>query len=326
MYKYNDVELSKDDIFNLLSNLGCCNIKEYPREFKFSWYEGANPMGSCLFKKNMRFHYWSKNISGDILDLIQHKLGCTYSESKQIFKNITNKTYKKSKNTNIYLSYLSELSEKEDIPIYDYSFYTDNYPSCFSKLLMEDGIGLYAQSHFDIRFDEMSNRICFPVRDLKGNLVGVLGRYNEKDVPNTIAKYLPLVLYEKRYILFGAYENRDYIKDTLILVESEKSVIKAFSMGYRNVVALGGVVVNEHKLQALMQIAPKRVILALDEGIRDDIIKDLAKRLISPNPFIKWHVGYIPSNDVGLGRKNCIFDESKEICYNIINDKVNYIC
>ncbi len=325
MYTYKNMNFTSGDIMSLLRAIGCFHVTEYANEWKFGWHEHSNPNGCCLFKKSFNFRYWSKQLEGDIFDLIKIKMECGFYEATQIMKNITNQQLNnRTRAVSVYDKFLSEITIPHHLIKYDSGVY-NKYASMFSKLWINDGIGILAQSFFDIKYDEETNRICFPVRDVDGDLVGIVGRINSSDVPPTVAKYLPLLPYEKRLVLFGAYENRDFLNDTVILVEAEKSVIKAFSKGYRNVLGLGGVTVSPQKVDILTRFRPKRVILALDEGIPKDMIVETAKRLRSTNPFVQWHVGYINSNEVGLGRKNCIFDEDKEICDHILKEHITYI-
>lgn len=323
---YKGIELTDEDIIKILEYVECKNISNLKNEIKFSWKEGSNPNGCCFFKSNMRYVYWSKNISGDLIDLIQQKTKCGFIEAKNLISKITNKEYSKVVvQKDYYLDYLSGL-KKNTIKKYYSISEIKKYPHCISKLFIDDGVGLLAHYYFDIRFDIDSNRIVFPIRDIDGNLLGILGRYNEKNIKGTIPKYLSILPYERKFTLFGIYENKDFLNDTIILVESEKSVMRAFSMGYRNVLALGGLFINEHKINLLLKLKPKTIILALDEGLKTEYIIETAKNLKSPNPFIQWHIGYIDSNNVGLGKKNCIFDESKNKCKEILSKHINYIC
>lgn len=318
--RYKNIEFTSQEIIFLLEQLGFTNITEHFNLFQFSWYEGANPKGSCLYKNNLKFTYWSKNLYGDLIDLITYKKKCSFNQALYIFYQLTNKISIDFSDANIYNKILNKI-KKRDYVVYGNEV-LNYYEPCISQLFLKDDVGLLAQSFFDIRIDKESNRIVFPIKDINGNIVGILGRYNTNDVPIHIAKYLPILIYDRKFFLFGAYENKDYLHDTIILVESEKSVMKAFSKGYRNVVALGGNYFNSEKLNILYELKPKKVILALDEGLNDEHIRETAKSLISPNPFIKWKVGYIESNYVGLGHKNCIFDETLDKCKYILDNNV----
>lgn len=322
--RYKNVIFSVEEIIHFLEQLGFQEIKEYNNEFKFAWHEGGNVNGVALFKKNLRFCYWSQDIKGDLIDLIQEKVSCTFREALDKFKIIVGKGEIKFKKKSLYLSFLETLPENSICETYEESFYEDHFEDGLSKLFLDDNVGLLAQIAFSIRLDNDANRVVFPVRNIDGDIIGAIGRYNSETVPENVAKYLPEIPFEKRNALFGVYENREYLEDCMIIVESEKSVMKAFSMGYRCVVALGGLYLSSQKIKMIDIVNPKQIIIALDEGIELKHITDLAQKLKLKNNSIERYVGYINSNEVGLGYKNCIFDESLEKCKEILS-KIVYI-
>lgn len=322
--RYKNVTFSQEEVIHFLEQLGFQNIKSYDNEFKFAWHEGGNINGVALFKKNLRFCYWSQDIKGDLIDLIQEKTGCSFREALDQFKTIVGKGEIKFKKKSIYLNFLESLPENATCETYEESFYEDHFEDALSKLFLKDNVGVLAQIAFSVRIDKQSNRIVFPVRNIDGDIIGAIGRYNSEKVPENVAKYLPEIPFEKRYSLFGVYENREYLHDCMIIVESEKSVMKAFSMGYRCVVALGGLYLSSQKIEMIDIINPKQIVIALDEGIELKHITKLAEQLKLKNDSIQRFVGYINSNEVGLRSKNCIFDESLEKCQEILS-KIIYI-
>lgn len=322
--RYKNVDFTEDEIIYFLEQLGFEDIKSYDHEFKFAWYAGGNTNGVALFKKNLKFCYWSKNIKGDLIDLIQEKTDCNFREALSLFKTIVGKGEIKFNKKSLYLSFLDSLPDEEICETYDEEFYEDHFEDAFSKLFFLDNVGLLAQQFFSVRFDKKSNRIVFPVRNINGEIIGVIGRYNKQNVPDGIAKYLPEIPFSKGFALYGSYENKEYLKDCMIIVESEKSVMKAFSMGYRCVVALGGLFLSEHKLKIIDEINPKQIVVALDEGIELDHILKLVKKLKICNSFVSRIVGYINPNTIGLGNKNCIFDENPNFCQKILETEIIY--
>lgn len=325
--QFKNIEFTETQLESLLSELGFKNISNHGSEYRMSWADGSNPNGTVLFKDNLKFIHWSTGDKGDIIDMISKKLSLSIKESFKILERFLKSkivSIKKDDNIAMLLLDLSYSHNKDEYPVYPESC-LDIYVNCVSKLFLEDGIGLLSQAFFDIKYCIEDERVVFPARDDMGRIVGVLGRFNCKECPKNIAKYLPLIPYKKHRFLFGLYENREFLQGTVIIVESEKSVMKAFSMGYRNVIALGGMMLSQEQLDLIDSLNPSEVILALDEGVDEEHIKKTAKQLISANPFVSRHVGYIPSNDVGLGNKNCIFDEEENLCKHILEEEVKWI-
>src|SRR3989339_1660451 len=90
-------------------------------------------------------------------------------------------------------------------------------------------------NHF---YDRFRGRVMFPLRDHKGVVVGLSGRTLLKD--ENEAKYInspETMLYSKSRMLYGLWENREYIRkeNGIILVEGELDVIPSWQAGVKNV-------------------------------------------------------------------------------------------
>jgi hypothetical protein len=68
--------------------------------------------------------------------------------------------------------------------------------------------------------------------------------------------------------LYGYSENYQYLYgNDIVVVESEKSVMQAWDFDVRNIVALGSNNLSEKQTRLLLQLRPKRIIIAMDEGL-----------------------------------------------------------
>lgn len=304
--KFKNLNFTEDKIYKLLEALGFSNIKNSEKEFKFSWKEDSSPNGTCLFKDNLYFIHWSSGKQGDIIELIKNKLECSYKNSFKFLQEFMNErlTYQKEMTPSIFESYLDEL--RMELNEVNYETYDDrlllDYKQTISELFLKDGINTLTQYKFNIIYDDDSGRIGIPIRDKRGELVGILGRFNYKKVHGGIPKYLPILNYKRSLFLFGLYENDIKNKDTIIIVESEKSVLKAYSLGFKNVVALGTCRISRQQKFLIEECRPKRVILLLDEGLNDEYYRKIAEDLLSSNAIYVYDVLYINSNDCGWWR------------------------
>ena len=137
----------------------------------------------------------------------------------------------------------------------------------------DDGIALEVQQEFMIGYDPQTNRITIPIRTPLGDLCGVKGRlFGNADENNP--KYLYIEPTAKQKLLYGLYENKDYIKNNsnLIIFEAEKSVLQCASHGVRNCVALGGKSISKTQAELIIRTGCTPII-ALDKGVELDEIK-----------------------------------------------------
>jgi DNA primase len=126
---------------------------------------------------------------------------------------------------------------------------------------------LNAQKFFNIRFSTEDNRIIIPIRNEYGSIVGAKGRLNGEPEENE-PKYMYTIPVAMSQLLYGYSENYQHLYgNDIVVVESEKSVMQAWDFGVRNIVALGSNSLSEKQTKLLLQLQPKRIIIAMDEGL-----------------------------------------------------------
>ncbi len=115
-------------------------------------------------------------------------------------------------------------------------------------------------------YDRFRNRLMFPLKDAKGNVVGFSGRI--LDTEKKEAKYVntpETEIYHKRENLFGIHLTKDAIRksENVYVVEGEFDLITPFQHGISNIVAIKGAAFTEEQLGVLKRYT-KRITLALD--------------------------------------------------------------
>lgn len=166
----------------------------------------------------------------------------------------------------IYSMNTSGLSNDEDIPLRPIGEKVlSYYPLVKSRMFKIDGISYEVQNEFEIGYDFMEDRITIPIRDEHGVLVGVKGRLNYKPL-SFENKYIYIEKCNKNAILYGLYKAYDEIKrlGIVYVAESEKSVLQAFSVGIRNVVAIGGKKLSSTQVKKLTHLGVE-VCLCYDD-------------------------------------------------------------
>jgi DNA primase len=173
------------------------------------------------------------------------------------------------------------------------------------QLLIDEGFSQEVLRKFDIGFDEKHMRITFPLRDLRGRLVGISGR----SVNGTEPRYkvydweykdfgLPERRTEKRALLYNAHSilpqfalEHDPGSRYVVVVEGFKATLRVAQAGIHNVVALlGSYMANEQ--QWVIERLGCPVLLMLDNndaGRRGQL--DAGKRLVKSIPRL-YVVGY----------------------------------
>ncbi len=136
--------------------------------------------------------------------------------------------------------------------------------------------------------DIYSNRIMFPLTNLEGKVVGFSGRiYNGEET----SKYIntkETEIFKKGEILYNYYRAKDEcrIKQTVIVMEGFMDVIRAYTIGVKNVVASMGTAITKNQAILLKRLAPNIILLfdgdAAGEKATISCIKELANVGITP--------------------------------------------
>lgn len=124
--------------------------------------------------------------------------------------------------------------------------------------------GLVLKGEYGIN-DIYSNRIMFPLYDLNGRVVGYSGRiYNSNDT----SKYIntkETEIFKKGELLYNYHRAKDECRNSgqVIIMEGFMDVIRAYSVGIKNVVATMGTAVTKTQALLIKRMA-KEVILLFD--------------------------------------------------------------
>jgi DNA primase len=168
------------------------------------------------------------------------------------------------------------------------------------QLLIDEGYTQETLRKFDIGFDEKHMRITFPLRDLRGRLVGISGR----SVINATPRYkvydfeykdfgLPPRKTEKRALLYNAHTilpqfafETDPSARYVVVTEGFKSTLRVFQAGVHNVTGiLGSYMSNEQ--QWVLERLGCPILLMLDNndaGRKGQL--DAGKRLLKTCPRV----------------------------------------
>lgn len=147
---------------------------------------------------------------------------------------------------------------------------------------IDEGIDPLIMRKYDIRIDYNANRIIYPVYDKDFNLIGVKGRTRYKDYKErNLMKYQNYYKIGTTNFFTGMKENIHKIKEKneIIIFEGIKSGMKAENWGYNNWVASETSYLNDEQIQILLEMRLKNIIIAYDNDVELQKIKDCTKML-----------------------------------------------
>lgn len=190
----------------------------------------------------------------------------------------------------------------DDIHVLDDKLLNDYVPMLHINWLRE-GITERARKKFNIAYSYKYKRIVIPhYYWLTNELIAFNMRTT---VPNYeefgIKKYYLSNGYNKSLNIYGYCQNKDEIesKGYCVLVESEKSVLKRFSLGDGTCLALSGKSLSTEQIRIISSLNIKELILCLDNDVDINEIRWMAEQFknIVKVSYIKDFMGILGDKD-----------------------------
>ena len=200
----------------------------------------------------------------------------------------------------------------------------DEYLKIPNERFQRDNISLEAQMKFGIGYDVGTDRITIPIRDQHGSLMGIKGRRNYETDNEEDPKYLYLVPCQMSKTLFGYSTNYSSMYGgTVMVFESEKSVLQCASYGYHNAVALGSNSLSEYQAKMILSLNPQKVIFMLDSDLPLENTKRNIDMLRSVAIMRDLQINYFDWTEcLELPAKASPSDEGKEVFEYILAENI----
>lgn len=281
---------------DVLTALGCGHIRNRGEYISASNPDGGdNKQAITLYlSENLNCIDYTRQISKtkratDIFDLVAYFKQCTFAESMKWVCDTVGLDYYHEPDdvpeSLLIIKMLKEMSigcdEEDNTPLKPISEDVLRYYLPYGNKKWEDeGISLETQREFNIMYDPQTNYIAIPIFDSIGSLVGIKGRYfGISDEYHSRFTYLEKC--NKSKVLYGYWQNKEFIKNNkyIIVVESEKSVLKLAEYGYRNVVSTGGKTISKYQIELITRTGCVPVF-AFDEDVKEDELEDIANLFI----------------------------------------------
>ena len=314
------IDLEKVDVYEFLNDLGLNNIREERNDVWYSCFSDAHYRGdvnpsASMEKGTTRFYCFSCGMHGNAVSFlaeyenvspiqaaiwIKEKFGGSKApERSNILDNVKEilKDNKKTYATET-ISVIEETeatrrkidwrSEQAWIRYSGPDITEEDKPAIY---MLNRGFTSEVLDKFDIGFDKISGRICIPIRNEEGALIGFKGRslkHNEK------TRYIVLggpeygfEPYMTKKVIFGLDKIEETEDRSIILCEGELNAIAMHQNGFTNAVGISGKILSDEQVELIIKFADK-VILIFDD--QEDAVKAANKlRLKIPTYIVPEH-------------------------------------
>lgn len=283
--------IEQNSLVTILEDLGCKHIARHDGYYTCGNPDGDNKQSVTIYlNENLTTINYTRDIaknkrSTDIFDLISFYKDCSFPEALRYVHELLGLDYYQEKEEVCeslqILKLLKEMrSGNDDIdekPLKPISEKILSYYVPYgNKMFEDDGISLEVQQEFELGLDPQTNYITIPIRDSVGTLVGIKGRYfGEPD--SFHSKYTYIQRCNKSRILYGYWQNRQYIKNSkyIYIVESEKAVQQLATIGVRNTVSTSGKKISKSQVELIIR-TECTPIFSYDEDVTEDELKNIA--------------------------------------------------
>lgn len=342
-----DTTSLKEYIFNnnkvefVLEKIGCKLIKYHSSKNFYSAanYNGDNTGAVNVYNtKYLLIHNWTRENEfddvSDIISLTQYNKKCSFVDAVKYLHNILGleltpykKEEKKEKpdplavfenaiNRHRAIVDVTEIQAIKEEAINDY------VPLLYIDWLRE-GIMPWAAKKFGLAYSYKYHRVVIPIRYwLDGTLVGFNQRTTVENYEELgIRKYFLTASYRKSLNLYGLWENREEIEDkkTVVICESEKSVLKRYSRNDGTCVALQGKKLSDEQRRIIIGLNVNEVIIALDNDVPIEEVRHICEQF-----YHIRNVSYVKDRWNLLGDKDAPADAENKVYNFLIKHRVKY--
>lgn len=321
-------------LIDILSDIGFHNIEEKHNRIECGLPDGDNTRSVTIKIPSLQVNVYTRNEFDnyeiqDIFTLISFVTGLSLKDSKNFLCKKTGvecdgeviKT-KHSRLNTVIRKFKKKQYKEPNYQILDES-YISKYKQIVVKDWINEGISEETQKLFQVFIDEDYKRWKFPIRDEHGNLVTTKGRTYIKDFDLLgIGKYKYYPNIGVNSLLFNLHMAKEYIEkeNEVIIFESEKSVMKAWGMGFKNCVAISNKKINPYLVRKILSLKCSNVVFALDKDVTIDGVEIECKKIKTFK-----NVFYIIDEEDLLGEKDSPVDKGLPVWLSLYSKRKRFI-
>ena len=309
-----------ESIEHILDTFGFARIRRNHKEIRCAFEENMNPTAVVIRlqdNENLFVKDWERNITLDLINYLIKSKNIPFKDVMNVIKQELHldSIYNYKRKVGLFGGLYDKLSRSNsEISVTTYpEEILEEFSNTPNTLWLKDEISLSTQRKWSIGYDVISQRITMPIRTSTGEIMAIKGRLNgtpEEFEP----KYLYIINGPMSQTLFGYSENYSSLyENEILVVESEKSVLKMDSWGYNNVVALGSNSLSTTQAKLIMSLNPKRVTFLLDKSLPLENTKRNADLLNTFCTMRQLEICYWNwENNITLEDKSAPCDDTKE--------------
>ncbi len=223
----------------LLHTLGISEFKTQGEEYLCDCIFCGDKKGNLQINFDKKvYHCWVCDNKGSLTKMISDIRGITRKEANELFSLDTI-------NVDYELDYIDKFFASVVRQKYIYKHYM-NFTA--DKLwYKERGINVHSVKRYSLGFDDYTNRLVIPIRDINGKCVGLTRR---SIFASQKPKYLHTTGLPKSELLYG-WNEIDHEQKFITIVEGNIDCIKLNQISDMNVVALMGTSISELQVQMI---------------------------------------------------------------------------
>lgn len=342
-----DAASLKEYIFNnnkvefVLDKIGCKSIKYHSSKNFYSStnYNGDNNTAVNVYNnKYLLIHNWTRESEfgdmADIISLTKYNKKCSFVSAIKYLHKILGlkftqyeKEEKEEGKEDPLAVFKNALSACRCINVANIQAIREEAINDYVPLLyidwLREGIMPWAAKKFELAYSYKYHRVVVPIRFWEdGRLVGFNQRTTVENYEELgIRKYFLTPSYKKNLNLYGLWENREEIegKKTIVICESEKSVLKRYSRNDGTCVALQGKKLSEEQRSIILGLDVNEVIVALDNDVPIEEVRHICEQF-----FYMRKVSYVKDRWDLLGEKDAPADAENKVYNFLMKHRVGY--
>ena len=322
-----------ESIKHILDTFGFDRIRRNQKEIRCAFEPGMNPTAVAIRLQdndNLFVKDYERNISLDLINYLVKGKNIPFKDVMNAIKQELHleSIYNYRRRTGLFGGLYDSISRSNsEISVTTYpEEILNQYGNTPNLLWLKDGISLSTQRKWGVGFDVISQRITLPIRTSTGEIMAIKGRANF-ELDEFTPKYLYIVNGPMSQTLFGYSENYSSLyENDILVVESEKSVLKLDSWGYNNVVALGSNSLSSTQVKLLLSLNPKSVTFLLDKSLPLENTKrnaDLLKTFCAMRQLKIQYWSWI--DNITLPDKSAPCDDTKDEFEYILENEIEPI-